>query len=105
MLRSQLHFVLVALFASVLLVRASSIPPRERLAELLSSELPQGKEDFSRMLLIKLLSSLMKSENAVVDDSEEDPIVREESTRQLPSSQRERKAGCKNFFWKTFTSC
>uniref|UniRef100_A0A8C4SEV4 Somatostatin/Cortistatin C-terminal domain-containing protein n=1 Tax=Erpetoichthys calabaricus TaxID=27687 RepID=A0A8C4SEV4_ERPCA len=63
------------------------------------------KHDFSRTLLIKFLSSLMKSENGVLDDSEEDPTVREESTRQLPSSQRERKAGCKNFFWKTFTSC
>uniref|UniRef100_A0A3Q0SE16 Somatostatin/Cortistatin C-terminal domain-containing protein n=1 Tax=Amphilophus citrinellus TaxID=61819 RepID=A0A3Q0SE16_AMPCI len=25
--------------------------------------------------------------------------------RHLPLSQRERKAGCRNFFWKTFTSC
>uniref|UniRef100_A0A3Q2YX05 Somatostatin/Cortistatin C-terminal domain-containing protein n=1 Tax=Hippocampus comes TaxID=109280 RepID=A0A3Q2YX05_HIPCM len=25
--------------------------------------------------------------------------------RHLPLGQRERKAGCRNFFWKTFTSC
>nr|Q9PRR0.1 RecName: Full=Somatostatin; Contains: RecName: Full=Somatostatin-35; Contains: RecName: Full=Somatostatin-14; Flags: Precursor [Lampetra fluviatilis]AAB36059.1 somatostatin [Lampetra fluviatilis=river lamprey, pancreatic tissues, Peptide, 35 aa] [Lampetra fluviatilis] len=24
---------------------------------------------------------------------------------QLPLGNRERKAGCKNFFWKTFSSC
>uniref|UniRef100_A0A3Q2VW15 Somatostatin/Cortistatin C-terminal domain-containing protein n=2 Tax=Haplochromini TaxID=319058 RepID=A0A3Q2VW15_HAPBU len=31
---------------------------------------------------------------------------REEVTRRhLSLSQRERKAGCRNFFWKTFTSC
>uniref|UniRef100_A0A8C6SNM9 Somatostatin/Cortistatin C-terminal domain-containing protein n=1 Tax=Neogobius melanostomus TaxID=47308 RepID=A0A8C6SNM9_9GOBI len=25
--------------------------------------------------------------------------------RQLPLTQRARPAGCRNFFWKTFTSC
>ncbi|PWS20986.1 hypothetical protein DKP78_25960, partial [Enterococcus faecium] len=29
---------------------------------------------------------------------------RDQVPRQLPNSQRERKAGCRNFYWKTFTS-
>lgn len=40
------------------------------------------------------------------EEAEEEVGVTEEMMRrQIPLSQRERKAGCRNFFWKTFTSC
>lgn len=41
-------------------------------------------------------------------EDEEDAGVREMMMmmrRQIPFSQRERKAGCRNFFWKSYTSC
>uniref|UniRef100_A0A4W6D305 Somatostatin/Cortistatin C-terminal domain-containing protein n=1 Tax=Lates calcarifer TaxID=8187 RepID=A0A4W6D305_LATCA len=65
-------------------------------------------QDLARLLLLKFVSELMA---ARVDQmlpvlEEEEVGVREEVMRRhLPLSQRERKAGCRNFFWKTFTSC
>ncbi|RXM90491.1 Somatostatin-2 [Acipenser ruthenus] len=50
-----------------------------------------------------MFSDLLKPENAILPA--EDSGIRRDATRQLPAPQRDRKAGCKNFFWKTFTSC
>uniref|UniRef100_A0A8B9GWH4 Somatostatin/Cortistatin C-terminal domain-containing protein n=1 Tax=Astyanax mexicanus TaxID=7994 RepID=A0A8B9GWH4_ASTMX len=59
-------------------------------------------KDISRMLMLKLLSELeVAGENEVLSGAD----VRNDVVRQLPFSQRERKTGCRNFFWKTFTSC
>uniref|UniRef100_A0A3B4YGB2 Somatostatin/Cortistatin C-terminal domain-containing protein n=1 Tax=Seriola lalandi dorsalis TaxID=1841481 RepID=A0A3B4YGB2_SERLL len=71
--------------------------------------LPDELPDLAHLLLLKFVSELMA---ARVDqmlpglEEEEEVGVREEVMRRhLPLSQRERKAGCRNFFWKTFTSC
>lgn len=67
-------------------------------------------------LILKLVSSLLEGgDNSVlagdlISVDEEEPIESRLEERavynrlaQLP--QRDRKAPCKNFFWKTFTSC
>uniref|UniRef100_A0AAY5KJK0 Somatostatin/Cortistatin C-terminal domain-containing protein n=1 Tax=Esox lucius TaxID=8010 RepID=A0AAY5KJK0_ESOLU len=65
-------------------------------------------QDLSRILLLKMMSDQMTTttrRNKVLPDLEEELGIREEVVRQLPLTHRERKAGCRNFFWKTFTSC
>lgn len=62
-----------------------------------------------------LLSDLLQEENEALLEGEPDDLHEEpndlhvEMERAAASGPvlgpRERKAGCKNFFWKTFTSC
>ncbi|KAL0189365.1 hypothetical protein M9458_016464, partial [Cirrhinus mrigala] len=63
--------------------------------------------DLTRLLLLKQLSESVAPEvkDALENDALDDLEVRNEVVRQIPLSQRERKAGCRNFYWKTFTSC
>ncbi|XP_071388134.1 somatostatin-1A [Centroberyx affinis] len=107
MLRSQLQVLLVALLSSVLLVRVSGAPRRDMLTEMLRADLAKDK-DLAHLLLLKFVSDLVAArENEVLPELEEEESgIREAVVRRhLPLSQRERKAGCRNFFWKTFTSC
>uniref|UniRef100_A0A673HFK9 Somatostatin/Cortistatin C-terminal domain-containing protein n=1 Tax=Sinocyclocheilus rhinocerous TaxID=307959 RepID=A0A673HFK9_9TELE len=62
-------------------------------------------QDLSRLLLLKQLSESVAPEEKDALESIDDLEVRNEVVRQIPFSQRERKAGCRNFYWKTFTSC
>uniref|UniRef100_A0A8C7SYP7 Somatostatin/Cortistatin C-terminal domain-containing protein n=1 Tax=Oncorhynchus mykiss TaxID=8022 RepID=A0A8C7SYP7_ONCMY len=55
-------------------------------------------------LMLDLMTTVA-GENEVLPDLEAALWVRSEVVRQLPLNQRERKAGCRNFYWKTFTSC
>ncbi|XP_064185004.1 somatostatin-1A isoform X4 [Anguilla rostrata] len=105
-----LQVLLVALSASVLLAQVNGAPQRDMLAELLRTDVTEGNEDLSRMLFLKIVSDLMMTgDNKVLPDprprSTEELRIHQDVARQLPLSQRERKAGCRNFFWKTFTSC
>uniref|UniRef100_A0A665V8K9 Somatostatin/Cortistatin C-terminal domain-containing protein n=1 Tax=Echeneis naucrates TaxID=173247 RepID=A0A665V8K9_ECHNA len=83
MLGFEVQVLLVALFSSALL-------------------------DFDHSLLLKFMSELMttRADQMLPELEEEEVGVRAQMMRRhLPLSQRERKAGCRNFFWKTFTSC
>ncbi|XP_076843483.1 somatostatin-1 [Brachyhypopomus gauderio] len=101
---------LVVMLTLSLLVLGSSISaaPRQRemLAPLFQKEADiRGSEDISRDVLLKILSELAVPRESDVLSVEDGLDLRNEVVRQLPLSQRERKAGCRNFFWKTFTSC
>ncbi|KAF1380625.1 hypothetical protein PFLUV_G00165830 [Perca fluviatilis] len=103
MLRSQVQVVLVALFSSVLLVQVSGAPSREMLT--LRADLIKNK-DLAHLLLLKFVSELMAARgDEMLPELEQEGDREELVRRHLPLSQRERKAGCRNFFWKTFTSC
>ncbi|MGH0138050.1 UNVERIFIED_CONTAM: hypothetical protein FKN15_064161 [Acipenser sinensis] len=74
----------------------------------------QGIEELLKYSLAELLSELAQSENDALASDElsraaEQNDVRLELERSANGNPamapRERKAGCKNFFWKTFTSC
>ncbi|XP_036967531.1 somatostatin-1A [Acanthopagrus latus] len=105
MLRPQVQVLLVALFSSVLLVRVSSAPRRDMLTETLRADLANDK-DLAHLLLLKFVSELLRGDEMLPELQGEEIGVREEVMRRhLPVAQRERKAGCRNFFWKTFTSC
>ncbi|CAK6952879.1 somatostatin [Scomber scombrus] len=106
MLRSQVQVLLVALLPSVLLMQVSGAPPRDMLIETLRADLTKDK-DLAHLFLLKFLTELMEARrDEMLPQLEEELGIREEVVRRhLPLSQRERKAGCRNFFWKTFTSC
>nr|WFG70143.1 somatostatin 1A [Osteobrama belangeri] len=93
---------------SLLLCSVTSAPRGDLLLQLLQSEVdPKENElqDLSRLLLLKQLSESLAPEEKEALESTADLEVRNEVVRQIPVSQRERKAGCRNFYWKTFTSC
>ncbi|XP_068771853.1 cortistatin isoform X1 [Struthio camelus] len=100
---------LVASLVSVLLlvwsVRATALPGEERLALQNSREQTRVRKD----ALLKMLAGLLEGAEAGRQaDLEEEGKLEEERAalgRLAQLSQRDRKAPCKNFFWKTFTSC
>uniref|UniRef100_A0A8C2ZFP1 Somatostatin/Cortistatin C-terminal domain-containing protein n=1 Tax=Cyclopterus lumpus TaxID=8103 RepID=A0A8C2ZFP1_CYCLU len=100
MLGSEVQVLLVVLFSSGLLVQVSGAPRADMLT--LGAEL-----DLAHLLLLKFMSELTDARGGEMlpelegEGGGEEGIMR----RHLPLTQRERKAGCRNFFWKTFTSC
>lgn len=70
---------------------------------------PFPPQELTRYTLAELLAELAQAENEVLDSDEvsESEGARLEMERAAGPmlAPRERKAGCKNFFWKTFTSC
>ena len=60
------------------------------------------------MILLDYLAEMAPARtNELLPEEEEEEVsrIRAVMRRHLTLSQRERKAGCRNFFWKTFTSC
>ncbi|KAJ1080252.1 hypothetical protein NDU88_000471 [Pleurodeles waltl] len=90
--------------AALLLSGAHGVGNAATLADLLHSQVPESKEELSRLLVLKALSDLLKTEDQAIPDGPEVPSGEVDLMRRLVTP-RERKAGCKNFFWKTFTSC
>lgn len=71
-------------------------------------------KELAKYFLAELLSEPSQTENEALESEDlsrgaEQDEVRLELERSANSNPalapRERKAGCKNFFWKTFTSC
>uniref|UniRef100_A0A8C5MNH6 Somatostatin n=1 Tax=Leptobrachium leishanense TaxID=445787 RepID=A0A8C5MNH6_9ANUR len=93
----------------------SSAPTDPRLRQFLQKSLSAaGKQELAKYFLAELLSEPSLTDNEALDSEDlprgaEQDEVRLELERSANSSPalapRERKAGCKNFFWKTFTSC
>ncbi|XP_073669752.1 somatostatin-1 [Paramisgurnus dabryanus] len=102
---SQFQVVMVTLSVSLLV--CSSAPRGDILLQLLRSGDPTEDElqDLSRLLLLKHFSESVAPDERDVIAGNDDLDVHDEVIRELPLSQRERKAGCRNFYWKTFTSC
>ncbi|XP_041842572.1 somatostatin-1A [Melanotaenia boesemani] len=106
MLRFQVQVLLMFLCSSVLLVQISGAPRNDQLTEALRADLASDK-NLIRLLLLRFVSELMASREEMLQELEDDDLGgRARLTRRhIRFSQRERKAGCRNFFWKTFTSC
>ncbi|KAG8581586.1 hypothetical protein GDO81_007726 [Engystomops pustulosus] len=92
----------------------SAAPTDPRLRQFLQKSLAAaGKQELAKYFLAELLSEPSQTENEALESDDlpraEQDEVRLELERSANSSPalapRERKAGCKNFFWKTFTSC
>ncbi|XP_026710785.1 somatostatin [Athene cunicularia] len=78
------------------------------------SILAESSAELAKYFLAELLSEPSQTENEALESEDlsrgaEQDEVRLELERSANSNPalapRERKAGCKNFFWKTFTSC
>ncbi|XP_068443954.1 somatostatin-2 [Clinocottus analis] len=103
MLGSRVQVLLVAWLSSALL-QVGAAPRRDMLTP--RADLANDK-DLAYLLLLKFVSELAAARGAEMLPELEGEGDGEEAMmrRHLPVSQRERKAGCRNFFWKTFTSC
>ncbi|KAM8898488.1 somatostatin-1A [Spinachia spinachia] len=94
-----MQVLLVALFSSVLMVQVSGAPRGD----------PAANKGLAYSMSVKFVSERTAArgdETLLQPEEEEEEAGRQELMRRhLPLTQRERKAGCRNFFWKTFTSC
>ncbi|XP_057712075.1 somatostatin-1 [Corythoichthys intestinalis] len=93
---------ILLLLSAGLLVRVSTGTPNA--ARLFTEALQEDTgldKDWTGSLLLRLISDLAERDEALPELGVGVALMR----RHLPLSQRERKAGCRNFFWKTFTSC
>ncbi|XP_044067569.1 cortistatin [Siniperca chuatsi] len=109
----QLLVVLAALMGVLFSVRAAAVLPVEDRSPIhVNRELSKERKE----LILKLMSGLldgaldtnMLPAEAAPGDLEEPLESRLEERavyNRLSLPQRDRKAPCKNFFWKTFTSC
>ncbi|KAI5095588.1 cortistatin precursor [Silurus meridionalis] len=108
----QLLASLVSLMLVLYSVRAAGVLPAEERSPTRSRDLSKEQKEHILRLVSRLLDSM--DSNLLAEDlvplEEEEPIESRLEERavynrlaQLP--QRDRKAPCKNFFWKTFTSC
>ncbi|KAL1021157.1 hypothetical protein UPYG_G00009560 [Umbra pygmaea] len=109
----QFLVILASLVGLLHSVRAVGVLPGEQRSSQFNRELGKDRKE----LILKLVSGLLEGatdintlpgEMSLLDL--EDPLESRLEERaaynrlsQLP--QRDRKAPCKNFFWKTFTSC
>ncbi|XP_053307810.1 cortistatin [Spea bombifrons] len=86
-------------------VGAASQPEDERMRMIRNQDLGAMQKD----LLLKLLSGLMdhppEADAEASDPVEPNAIPHSPSMKFPHLPPRERKAPCKNFFWKTFTVC
>ncbi|XP_072235254.1 somatostatin 1, tandem duplicate 1 [Leuresthes tenuis] len=115
---SRLRCLLLLLLSLTASVSCSSAAQRDSKLRLLLNRTPllSPKQDMSRATLADLLlSDLLQVENEALEEENfpltegEPEDIRVDLERAAGSgpllAPRERKAGCKNFFWKTFTSC
>ncbi|NP_001187259.1 somatostatin-1 precursor [Ictalurus punctatus] len=110
--RIQCALALLAVALSVCSV--SGAPSDAKLRQFLQRSIlaPSVKQELTRYTLAELLAELAQAENEVLDSDEVSRAAESEGARLEMEraagpmlAPRERKAGCKNFFWKTFTSC
>ncbi|XP_077469044.1 cortistatin isoform X2 [Stigmatopora argus] len=112
----QILVVLAAFMGVLLSVKAAAILPVEDRSPMQGLNRGQDLSKQSKELILKLVSSLLEGaldtnmipEETSPDELEEPLEARLEERavyNRLSLPQRDRKAPCKNFFWKTFTSC
>ncbi|NXU24686.1 SMS protein, partial [Thalassarche chlororhynchos] len=117
MLSCRLQCALALLSIALALGTVSAAPPapkRQRVIVVSLSFSLFSPKELAKYFLAELLSEPSQTENEALESEDlsrgaEQDEVRLELERSANSNPalapRERKAGCKNFFWKTFTSC
>ncbi|KAG9264812.1 somatostatin 1, tandem duplicate 1 [Astyanax mexicanus] len=113
MLSTRVQCALALLSIALAVGSVSGAPSDAKLRQFLQRSLigSAGKQELARYTLAELLSELAQAENEALEDDvprgaeQEDVRMELERAAGPVLAPRERKAGCKNFFWKTFTSC
>uniref|UniRef100_A0A3P9PQR9 Somatostatin family member 7 n=1 Tax=Poecilia reticulata TaxID=8081 RepID=A0A3P9PQR9_POERE len=109
----SLLVVLAALMGVLFSVRAAAVLPLEDRSPIHANrELSKERKELILKLVSGLLdgaldTNMLPGEAAPVDLEEplESRLEERAVYNRLSLPQRDRKAPCKNFFWKTFTSC
>ncbi|XP_057685649.1 cortistatin [Corythoichthys intestinalis] len=112
----QILVVLAAFMGVLLSVRAAAVLPVEDRSPIQGLNRGQDLSKHSKELIMKLVSSLLEAAldtNIIPEETSPEELAEplqshlEERAvyNRLSLPQRDRKAPCKNFFWKTFTSC
>uniref|UniRef100_A0A3P8TK19 Somatostatin family member 7 n=1 Tax=Amphiprion percula TaxID=161767 RepID=A0A3P8TK19_AMPPE len=109
----QLLVVLAALMGVLFSVRAAAVLPVEDRSPIhVSRELSKERKELILKLVSGLLdgaldTNMLPGESVSMDLEEplESRLEERAVYNRLSLPQRDRKAPCKNFFWKTFTSC
>nr|XP_057940727.1 somatostatin-1B-like [Doryrhamphus excisus] len=110
----QILVVFAAFMGVLISVRAAALLPVEDRSPIQGSTRETSKQH--KELILKLISSLLEGTldtNMLPEETSpeelEEPLDSRLEERalynRLSLPQRDRKAPCKNFFWKTFTSC
>ncbi|XP_078521615.1 somatostatin [Lissotriton helveticus] len=116
MLSCRVRCALALLSLALAVSTVSAAPTDPRLRQFLQKSLAAaaGKQELAKYFLAELLAEPSQLENEAAEsedlsrgsDQDEVRLQLERSAGSNPAlAPRERKAGCKNFFWKTFTSC
>ncbi|XP_060690061.1 somatostatin-1-like [Hemiscyllium ocellatum] len=113
---SRVQCALVLLSIALAVLSAGAAPTADRYRDLLQTSMaaagPRSKAELIKYNLVQLLSELANAENEALEAEDLPGMAKQDEIRvelersaNANSPQRERKAGCKNFFWKTFTAC
>ncbi|KAG7456983.1 hypothetical protein MATL_G00241660 [Megalops atlanticus] len=114
MLSQRIQCAVALLYLALAVSSLSGAPSDLRLHQLLQRSLlaPAAKQDLARYTLAELLSEFAQSDNEALasDDltrraEQVEPRMEMERAAGALLDPRARKAGCKNFFWKTYTAC
>ncbi|XP_043937139.1 somatostatin-2 [Protopterus annectens] len=103
---------LVSFLLVVWSVKATALPVEDRLSVHSNRDLTRERKE----MILKMISGLLDgSDNSLfggevtsmdIEEPLENKLEERAAYNRLPQlPQRDRKAPCKNFFWKTFTSC
>ncbi|XP_069754005.1 somatostatin 1, tandem duplicate 1 [Narcine bancroftii] len=111
--RAQCALAFLTITLAVLSVDSAPADARYRgMLQRLAAAGTRDKAELAEYSLAQLLAELANAENEALEADDVSRAAQEDEVRmELERSanpnlaQRERKAGCKNFFWKTFTSC
>ncbi|XP_015272075.1 PREDICTED: somatostatin-2-like [Gekko japonicus] len=107
----QLVASLLAVLLLVWSVRASALPGEDKLSAQSSREQFKARKGLILKMLADLLDEVDTYHETTASLDPDDPLASEleeehSILEQLSqTTQRDRKAPCKNFFWKTFTAC
>ncbi|XP_053256916.1 somatostatin-2-like [Podarcis raffonei] len=107
----QLVARLIAVLLLVWSMRASALPGEDKFSVQSSREQTKARKGLILKMLADLLDGVDVSRDGTASSDAEDLF--ESNLEEEPSvlgrlpqlTQRDRKAPCKNFFWKTFTAC
>ncbi|XP_015680328.1 somatostatin-2 [Protobothrops mucrosquamatus] len=105
----------VGRFVAVLLLtwtmNSAALPREENFSAQTSREQPKAQKILALKMLAGLLNGVDVNRDAAAFPDFEDPLERKLADEPWMLGQtphlgpRDRKAPCKNFFWKTFTAC
>ncbi|XP_053137206.1 somatostatin-1B-like [Hemicordylus capensis] len=107
----QLVARLTAALLLIWSIRASALPREDKFSGLSSLEQTKARKGLVLKMLADLLDGVDMGHDATAssesDDSMESRLEEEHSVlgRLSQITQRDRKAPCRNFFWKTFSAC